>query len=95
MRNVLIVIVMIILGGLALALGAQNNQLVRVNFLFVQSDLYLSTLLALGFLAGLLCASLGWGWRFFRLRFRQQRMQKTLQRQSQELSSLRAQIGKE
>ncbi|GAA4495521.1 lipopolysaccharide assembly protein LapA domain-containing protein [Pseudaeromonas paramecii] len=95
MRNLAIIFVVVVVCAIALTLGAENNQLVRVNFLIARGEFYLSTLLALVFLGGFAFASLVWSWGYFRQQFRQQKLQKQLQRQAKELNSLRGQLGKE
>ncbi len=95
MRNLVIFLFLLVVCAVALTLGAENNQLIRVNFLIARGEFYLSTLLALVFLGGFALASLVWSWGYFRQQFRQQKLQKQLQRQANELNKLRGQLGKE
>ncbi|MCD8546956.1 MAG: lipopolysaccharide assembly protein LapA domain-containing protein [Aeromonadaceae bacterium] len=95
MRNLAIFFVVLAVCAIALTLGAENNQLIGVNFLVARGEFYLSTLLALVFLGGFALASLVWSWGYFRQQFRQQKLHKQLQRQAKELHSLRGQLGKE
>lgn len=64
MKYFLIFLLLLVIVVLSLTLGAQNNQLVRFNFLLVQGEYRISTLLASlfggGFIIGWLLCGLFW-----------------------------------
>lgn len=52
MKLILALLLALLVFLLALALGAQNDQLIQVNYLIAQSQLPLSTLMAICFFSG-------------------------------------------
>ncbi|GAA0344653.1 hypothetical protein GCM10009092_06370 [Bowmanella denitrificans] len=84
MKLILSLLLALALFLLALAIGAQNDQLVQVNYLIAQSQLRLSSLMAVMFVAGALsCLLLCVLWFIgFRWRGRQRNSQATKPRDS-------------
>ncbi|MEX1222660.1 MAG: lipopolysaccharide assembly protein LapA domain-containing protein [Idiomarina sp.] len=78
-RKLLVLIPVLVLFAIALAFGAQNNQVVFVDFFVVQRDVSVATLVALfvgaGFLFGVI-SMLASQWR---LRLRVRRLRKQVQ----------------
>lgn len=64
MKGLIIFLLVVLLLCVSVVIGAQNDQIVTVNYLIAQSTLRLSTLLAIvvaiGFLIGLLCILTSW-----------------------------------
>ncbi|MGL4206754.1 MAG: LapA family protein [Aeromonadaceae bacterium] len=91
MRTVLALIVLTIVVALALTLGAENQQIVRLNYLLAQDEFRLSTLLVILFTAGFFCASLLFGLLLLRARVSLHR----LRRQQARLVASSAQTEKD
>ncbi len=78
MRTVLALIVLTVVVALALTLGAENQQFIRLNYLLAQDEFRLSTLLVMLFAAGFACASLLFGLLLLRARLSLRRLRKQL-----------------
>ncbi|NLS11481.1 DUF1049 domain-containing protein [Vibrio sp. SM6] len=72
------VIAVIALFLIALALGAQNQEVVNFNYLIAQSDFNLSTLLGLVFVIGFACAWLLFAGIHLKLKMQIRRLNKQL-----------------
>lgn len=60
MKLILALLLALLMFLLALALGAQNDQLVQVNYLIAQSQLPLSALMAICFVGGVVVTLMIW-----------------------------------
>lgn len=72
----------------AITIGANNDQLITFNYIFAQSELQLSTLVAILFGVGLL---LGWfitGFFYLKLKLQNMSLTRKLKRQSQQITEL-------
>lgn len=78
MRTVLALIVLTVVVALALTLGAENQQFIRLNYLLAQDEFRLSTLLVMLFAGGFACASLLLGLLLLRARLSLRRLRKQL-----------------
>ncbi len=78
MRTVFALIVLTIVAALALTLGAENQQFVRLNYLLAQDEFRLATLLVILFSAGFACGSLLFGILLLRTRLTLRRLRKKL-----------------
>lgn len=78
MRTVLALIVLTVVVALALTLGAENQQFIRLNYLLAQDEFRLSTLLVMLFAAGFACAALLFGLLLLRARLSLRRLRKQL-----------------
>ena len=78
MRTVLALIVLTVVVALALTLGAENQQFIRLNYLLAQDEFRLSTLLVIVFAGGFACASLLFGVLLLRARLSLRRLRKQL-----------------
>lgn len=76
MKLILSLLLAILIFLLALAIGAQNDQLVQVNYLIAQSELRLSSLMAVMFVSGVLVCLLFCIFWFIGFRWRDRRKAK-------------------
>jgi putative membrane protein len=89
-KIILGLVILAILFAVGLTLGAQNDQLVHVNYLLAQGDYRLSSLLAVVFVAGFLIGWLVFGLVMLRLKMNNKGLRKKVERQHKELEELRA-----
>ncbi|WP_445399137.1 LapA family protein [Zobellella sp. An-6] len=90
MKIIFGLVILAILFAAGLTLGAQNDQLVQVNYLLAQGEYRLSTLLAVVFVAGFLIGWLVFGLVMLRLKMNNSGLRKKVERQHKELEELRA-----
>lgn len=87
LKYILVVVIAIALIILAVTIGADNDQVISFNYLIAQSEMRLSTLVAILFGLGLL---LGWaitGIFYLRLRLRLMGQNRQIKRQEQKIKS--------
>ncbi len=81
MRTLIILIILVLIAAVALTLGAENEQLVQINYLLARGEFHLSSLLIGWFFAGFLLACLLLGFGYLRARWEIRGLLKRLQRQ--------------
>lgn len=90
MKILLAVILIVICFAFALAIGAQNEQVVTVHYLIAQGEFPLSAVMGVTFAGGFL---VGWvlclAW-YLRLKLQNRLLSRKVNRQSKELEKLRA-----
>ena len=62
MKRFLTLLVAVLFFIIAVVLGLKNQQMVNVNYIVAQSDMHLSTLLAVTFSIGFVIAAVSMGW---------------------------------
>ncbi|WP_438862998.1 LapA family protein [Neptunicella sp.] len=78
MKTLITALIIIVVLLLAIAIGAQNEQLVNVNYLIAASQLHLSTVIAVSIFIGIaICFILCMGY-ILRLKWKLTRLQKKL-----------------
>lgn len=89
MKILLAVILIVLCFALALAIGAQNEQVVMVHYLIAQGEFHLSAVIGAAFAGGFL---VGWvvclGW-YLRLKIQNRLLSRKVNRQGRELEKLR------
>ncbi|HDL5660033.1 TPA: DUF1049 domain-containing protein [Mannheimia haemolytica] len=81
----LIVIAVIIV---AVTIGANNDQLITFNYIFAQSELRLSTLVAILFGLGLILGWLVTGIFYLKIKFQNVALNRRVKRQAQQITEL-------
>ncbi|MEI6896947.1 MAG: LapA family protein [Psychromonas sp.] len=95
MKHFLTLVVIIILFVIAIILGLKNQQIVNINYLIAQSDIRLSTLLAVNFMLGFI-VSVCFGTLFYlRLSMTNRHLRKLNKKQRKELNLLRTTTEKD
>jgi putative membrane protein len=84
-----------ILFVVALALGAQNGELVSVDFLVAQSQLRLSWVMSGAFISGFALSTFSLAILYSRTKLQASRLRRRVQKQEQELAKLRSQLAGE
>jgi len=90
MKRFVTLIITILLFVVAVVLGLKNQQVVNLNYLVAQSEIRLSTLLAIIFLIGFFTSSVIAMLFFVKLKIKNRQLLKMNKRQSKELNDLRA-----
>lgn len=88
MKYVLILIVILTIGMVAVTVGANNDQLIMLNYVIAKSEIRLSTLVALLFGFGFLLGWLLTGFFYVRLKLRNISLNRRLKRQAQQINIL-------
>lgn len=88
MKRFLTLVVTVLLFAVALALGFKNQQLINVNYLLAQSEMRLSTLLALVFMAGFFVSALLAGIFYLKLKITNRQLRRLNKQQRKELNQL-------
>ncbi|AGI32484.2 DUF1049 domain-containing protein [Mannheimia haemolytica] len=83
--GILIVIAVIIV---AVTIGANNDQLITFNYIFAQSELRLSTLVAILFGLGLILGWLVTGIFYLKIKFQNVALNRRVKRQAQQITEL-------
>lgn len=76
------IVIALVLFIIALALGAQNQQLVDFNYLVAQGEFHLSALLGLMFILGFIFAGIVFGSILFRSQLQVKKLNRRLQKAS-------------
>lgn len=95
MKKGIIALIIAVLFVAALALGAQNGQIVSVNILVAELELRLSWLMSGTFLGGFVFACLALFIFYSRSRLQTARLRRRLNKKEQELLKLREQLAGE
>ncbi|WP_169720142.1 MULTISPECIES: LapA family protein [Aliagarivorans] len=94
MRAIVSLFLLVVLFVLALAIGAQNDAVVRVNYLIAESELRLSWLMAGLFIAGFL-ACMGFMFAFYtKFRVQQLGLKRKLAKQQKHIAKLESSAAK-
>lgn len=83
--GILIVIAVVIV---AVTIGANNDQLITFNYIFAQSELRLSTLVAILFGLGLILGWLVTGIFYLKIKFQNIALNRRVKRQAQQITEL-------
>lgn len=90
MKALVILVVVIVFFVLALAIGAQNDQLVSIHYLVASSDLRVSWLMAIMFIIGFVVACLGLGFFYTKTRLQLMSLRRKLRKQQRELEQAKS-----
>jgi len=90
MKRIITLIIAILLFVIAALLGLKNQQLVNVNYLLAQSEMRLSTLLAIIFLIGFITSGTLAVLFYLRLKIKNRQLLKMNKKHSKEINELRA-----
>lgn len=90
MKRIITLIITILFFVVAALLGLKNQQLVNINYLLAQSEMRLSTLLAIIFLIGFTASGTIAVLYYLRLKIKNRQLLKMNKKQSKELDELRA-----
>ncbi|AWX13733.1 hypothetical protein CEP45_04825 [Mergibacter septicus] len=83
--TLIIILTLIIVG---ITVGANNDQLININYVFAKSEIRLSTLVALLFGFGFLLGWLTTGVLYLRLKFKNASLNHQLKRQNKQINEL-------
>lgn len=83
MKVLLTLIAFLLILLLAILIGAQNNQVILVNYLIAQSEMELSSLMAITLLVGVVLSLSVFSVFWFRLRWRIRRLERLVKKSSQ------------
>ena len=89
MKRFLTLVLIILLFVIAIVIGLKNQQLVNINYLVAQSEIRLSTLLAINFMFGFIVSGFFGALFYLRLTMKNRRMKKLNKKQRKELNLLR------
>ena len=89
MKRFITLVIIILLFAVAIILGLKNQQLVNINYLVAQSEIRLSTLLAINFMLGFIASSCFGSLFYLRLSMKSRKMRKENKKQDKELRLLR------
>ncbi len=87
MKYIISIIVLLIILVLALTVGANNEQIVEINYLFAQNEMRLSTLVALLFGLGFLFGWLATGYFYIKLRLKNMGLNRQVKKLQKELEN--------
>lgn len=90
MKRIITLIIAILLFVIAALLGLKNQQLVNINYLLAQSEMRLSTLLAIIFLIGFAASGTLAVYFYLRLKIKNRQLLKMNKKHSKELNESRA-----
>lgn len=89
MKRFLTLIITVVLFAITLIIGLKNQQLVSINYLVAQSEVALSTLLAILFMLGFTCSILFSSLFYLKLKIKNRQLNKLNKKQGKELNKLR------
>ncbi|PKF62906.1 DUF1049 domain-containing protein [Psychromonas sp. psych-6C06] len=89
MKRFLTIMLIVLLFAIAIILGLKNQQLVNINYLLAQSEMRLSTLLAINFLLGFVVSACFGSLFYLRLMIKNRQLRKLNKKQRKELNLLR------
>ncbi|MFM2483243.1 LapA family protein [Celerinatantimonas sp. YJH-8] len=92
MKAIGILVLVIILFVLALAIGGQNDQIIRVHYLIAQGNLRISWLMAIMFILGFVIACLGLGFFYLKVRLQLMQFRRQFRKQQRELQQLQSKL---
>ncbi|WP_022942001.1 LapA family protein [Psychromonas hadalis] len=88
MKRFLTLIVIVLLFAIAIVLGLKNQQTVNINYLVAQSEMRLSTLLAINFLFGFIVSGCFGTLFYLRLTMKNRHLRKLNKKQRKALNQL-------
>ncbi len=89
MKRFLTLILLVLLFAIAIVLGLKNQQAVNVNYLLAQSEMRLSTLLAINFMLGFIISGCFGTLFYLRLTMKNRQLRKLNKKQRKELNLIR------
>lgn len=95
MKRFLTLVLLILLFAIAIILGLKNQQIVNINYLVAQSEVRLSTLLAINFMFGFIVSGCFATLFYLRLTMKNRQLRKLNKKQRKELNLLRTSPEKE
>jgi putative membrane protein len=95
MKRFLTLVLLILLFAIAIILGLKNQQIVNINYLLAQSEVRLSTLLAINFMFGFIVSGCFGTLFYLRLSMKNRQLRKLNKKQRKELNLLRTSSEKE
>tara|TARA_R110001583_G_scaffold26571_4_gene95761 strand:+ start:1914 stop:2201 length:288 start_codon:yes stop_codon:yes gene_type:complete len=90
MKRLILLVLLVLLFIIAIVLGLKNQQSVNINYILAQSDIRLSTLLAINFMLGFIVSGCIGTLFYLRLMMKGHQLRKLNKNQRKELSLLRA-----
>jgi putative membrane protein len=93
--NVIKIILILLLFFIALALGAQNQEIVSFNYLVAKGEFHLSWLLGIVFVSGFVLSWLVFGSLHLRAKMKVRRLTKQIEKQSAQQSADKKRLAKE
>jgi len=95
MKRFFTLVLLILLFAIAIILGLKNQQIVNINYLLAQSEVRLSTLLAINFMFGFIVSGCFATLFYLRLTMKTRQLRKLNKKQRKELNLLRTSSEKE
>lgn len=95
MKRFLTLVLIALLFAIAIVLGLKNQQVVNINYLLAQSEIRLSTLLAINFMFGFIVSSCFGMLFYLRLKMKNRQLGKLNKKQRKELNLLRTSTEKD
>lgn len=95
MKRFITLVFIILLFVIAIIIGLKNQQVVNINYLLAQSEIRLSTLLAINFLLGFIASGCFATFFYLRLGLKNRGLRKLNNKQRKELSQLRTTLEKD
>lgn len=95
MKRFLTLVLIVLLFAIAIVLGLKNQQPVNINYLLAQSEIRLSTLLAINFMFGFILSTCFGTLFYLRLIMRNRHLRKLNKKQRKELNLLRTTTEKD
>lgn len=95
MKRFFTLLLLVLLFAIAIVLGLKNQQLVNINYLLAQSEVRLSTLLAINFMFGFIVSSCFGALFYLRLTLKNRHLRKSNKQQRKELNLLRSNSEKD
>lgn len=89
MKRFITLVVIVLLFAIAIVLGLKNQQAVNINYLIAQSEMRLSTLLAINFLFGFIVSACFGSLFYLRLTMKNRHLRKLNKKQRKVLNQLR------
>jgi lipopolysaccharide assembly protein A len=89
MKRFLTLVLIVLLFAIAIVLGLKNQQIVNINYLLAQSEVRLSTLLAINFMFGFIISACFGTLFYLRLTMKNRYLRKLHKKQRKELNLLR------
>ena len=95
MKRFLTLVFIVLLFAIAIVLGLKNQQAVNINYLLAQSEVRLSTLLAINFMFGFIISGCFGTLFYLRLTMKNRHLRKLNKKQRKELNLLRTSTEKD
>lgn len=90
MKRFLTLVLILLLFVIAIVIGLKNQQAVNINYLLAQSEIRLSTLLAINFMFGFIVSVFFGTFFYLRLTMKNRHLRKLNKKQRKELNLLRS-----